>query len=232
MIGMTFDSVGGLYLAYDLLGGPDGPLSRLTRAVNYSLLFFIIYLLGFNFKFALIGGIGLGTATALHLHRISHTKQDTASFLFWVGLLRGVTVAWACSYIISNVASLVAGIGVFLVSFVLPLFKLSPRLWYEPSVRPTISKKKIIFALVLGALVSLTIVFGEFLGGDKHALHTAFRAAFVITLGTVVISTFSPMIEWYSDNVPDKRMGYIGAVMFLCGFVIQAIPSLMVLLHY
>ena len=35
---MACDLVGGLYLAYDLFGGEKGPLSTLTRLVNYSLL--------------------------------------------------------------------------------------------------------------------------------------------------------------------------------------------------
>ena len=78
--------------------------------------------------------------------------------------------------------------------------------------------------------MTLMVILGEFIGGDKNALATAARCAFVVTLGTVFVSTFSPSIEWYADNVPDKRMGYIGAILFLIGFAIQSIPSLLVLL--
>ena len=231
MIGMTFDSVGGLYLAYDLLGGQDGPLSRMTRIVNYSLIFFLIFLLGFNLKFAFIGGIGLGTATAFHLHRISHEKEETIPFLFWIAILRGITVGWAASYIVSRTAAIVAGVGVFLMSFILPIFKLSPKLWYEQGVRPTINAKKLLASFTIGCMISGIIVIGELVGGDKHALSTAVRCALVVTLGSVLVGTFSPTIEWYADNVPDKRMGYIGAILFLVGFIIQSIPSLLVLLH-
>jgi len=39
IIGNSFDVLGALYLAYDLLGGEHGPLRTLTRAVTYGTLF-------------------------------------------------------------------------------------------------------------------------------------------------------------------------------------------------
>ena len=44
--GSCLDVLGSLYLAYDLLGGPHGPLRLLTRAVTYSILFGLGYGLG------------------------------------------------------------------------------------------------------------------------------------------------------------------------------------------
>src|SRR5579872_2617273 len=41
--GTVCDVMGGLYLAYDLLGGNNGPLRTLTRAVTYGLIFCIGY---------------------------------------------------------------------------------------------------------------------------------------------------------------------------------------------
>ena len=46
--GICLDVLGGLYLAYDLLGGKYGPLRLLTRMVTYSIVFGVGY------------GIGLG----------------------------------------------------------------------------------------------------------------------------------------------------------------------------
>jgi hypothetical protein len=37
--GICLDVFGGLYLAYDLLGGQHGPLRVLTRMVTYSIVF-------------------------------------------------------------------------------------------------------------------------------------------------------------------------------------------------
>jgi len=41
--GICLDVLGGLYLAYDLLGGQYGPLRLLTKMVTYSIVFGIGY---------------------------------------------------------------------------------------------------------------------------------------------------------------------------------------------
>ena len=41
LTGLGFDLFGGLYLAYDLLGGARGPLGIVTRAATYGLVFTI-----------------------------------------------------------------------------------------------------------------------------------------------------------------------------------------------
>jgi hypothetical protein len=41
--GISLDVLGGLYLAYDLLGGQHGPLRLLTRIVTYSIVFGVGY---------------------------------------------------------------------------------------------------------------------------------------------------------------------------------------------
>jgi hypothetical protein len=231
MIGMTFDSVGGLYLAYDLLGGNNGPLCRLTRIVNYSILYFLIFLLGFNLKFALIGSIGLGTATAFHMQRISHKKPETLGFIFFVSLLRGLAIYWATTCVLSHTAAIFAGCGLFIASFILSRSKLSLSVWYKPGVKPTITLYKLFFSIIIGCCVAGALAIGEYFGHDPLSLFAACRTAVVISLCIMSITIFGPGIEWFADNVPDKRMGYIGAVLFLLGFVIQAIPSLLILLH-
>ena len=44
--GSLLGALGGLFLAYDLLGGKDGPLAGVTRVVTYMFLFAIPYSLG------------------------------------------------------------------------------------------------------------------------------------------------------------------------------------------
>ena len=56
LTGICLDVLGGLYLAYDLLGGQHGPLRLLTRAVTYSIVFGIGY------------GIGLGVFFGIEMH--------------------------------------------------------------------------------------------------------------------------------------------------------------------
>jgi len=65
LLGIVIDGLGGLYLAYDLLGGKRGPLRILTRGVTYSALFGIGYWLTLDPVFGIVGGIGIGTSLAL-----------------------------------------------------------------------------------------------------------------------------------------------------------------------
>jgi hypothetical protein len=51
--GTCLDVLGSLYLAYHLLGGQQGPLRLLTRAVTYSILFGIGYRVGLGLFFGL-----------------------------------------------------------------------------------------------------------------------------------------------------------------------------------
>jgi hypothetical protein len=39
LTGVILDALGGLYLAYDLLGGKKGPLRRVTKSISYGVLF-------------------------------------------------------------------------------------------------------------------------------------------------------------------------------------------------
>ncbi len=43
LAGMLIGILGGLYLAYDLLGGERGPLGIVTRVVTYSCIFSSVY---------------------------------------------------------------------------------------------------------------------------------------------------------------------------------------------
>ena len=88
--GSCLDVLGSLYLAYDLLGGPHGPLRLLTRAVTYSILFGIGYGLGLGLIFGVVSGLALGTTVAIELNRAS--KREDHYSLPWeafFSLIRG-----------------------------------------------------------------------------------------------------------------------------------------------
>ncbi len=73
--GSCLDVLGSLYLAYDLLGGPHGPLRLLTRAVTYSILFGLGYGLGLGLLFGVASGLAIGVTIAIELNRTSK-RQD------------------------------------------------------------------------------------------------------------------------------------------------------------
>src|SRR3954465_4361631 len=69
--GICLDVLGGLYLAYDLLGGQHGPLRLLTKMVTYSIIFGIGYGLGLGLFFGIASGAATGITVAIELHRTS-----------------------------------------------------------------------------------------------------------------------------------------------------------------
>jgi hypothetical protein len=41
----------------------------------------------------------------------------------------------------------------------------------------------------------------------------------VTTIGATVV----PFIEYYADNLPEKRLGVFGIWLVLCGFILQSV---------
>jgi len=89
--GSCLDVLGSLYLAYDLLGGPHGPLRLLTRAVTYSILFGLGYGLGLGLLFGVASGLSLGVTVAIELNRTSKHRDHYS--LPWETLFSSIRAA-------------------------------------------------------------------------------------------------------------------------------------------
>ena len=63
LTGVILDALGGLYLAYDLLGGKKGPLRTITKSISYGVMFGIIYGLPLGRWFGLAGLVVSGPGT-------------------------------------------------------------------------------------------------------------------------------------------------------------------------
>jgi hypothetical protein len=235
IVGMIFDVLGGLYLAYEVLGaGSDGYLRRITRIANYSVIETLILLLLMGPKFALVAGIGMGGAVGWHIDRIAHSKPDTLLFLACLGLLRAIAVSSALCIVGHQHFAVFVFFLLIVISIVLPRFNVSPAAFYEVGVRPQLKKEQLIIAVLFGAIAGGAALMGSYIsaGGNTHHIEFAFagQLALAISCAILAVSSLSPMIEYVADNLPDRFFGYLGVAMFRTGFVIQAIPSLVVLL--
>jgi hypothetical protein len=56
----------------------------------------------------------------------------------------------------------------------------------------------------------------------EHVWSGAIRLGFVIGVVTGVGVAIVPMIEYYVDNLPERRLGAFGIVLILCGFALQS----------
>jgi len=86
--GTCLDVVGGLYLAYDLLGGQHGPLRLLTRAVTYSLVFGTGYGLGLGLFFGVASGVATGITISIELNRAARGLDHYS--LPWEGVFAAI----------------------------------------------------------------------------------------------------------------------------------------------
>ena len=75
LIGIFLDVLGGLYLAYDLLGGQHGPLRLLTRIVTYSAVFGIGYGIGLGLFFGVACGLATGITVSIELQRTARRRD-------------------------------------------------------------------------------------------------------------------------------------------------------------
>ena len=222
--GTCLDVIGSLYLAYDLLGGQNGPLRLLTRAVTYSIVFGVGYGLGLGLFFGLASGVASGVTIAIELNRAAR-GLDHFSF-WWEGLfsaIRGFAFG-ACLY--RNPGPEFAAAFAVLLT-VGQMFAYSrgmrPALDYAATGRPRLTRRHAWAILVrtLGYMVT-ALLCSAFVRHVEHVWSGAIRLGLVIGVVTGVGVAIVPMIEHYADNLPERRLGAFGIVLILCGFALQS----------
>jgi hypothetical protein len=244
--GIICDVMGGLYLAYDLLGGYNGPLRTVTRVVTYTLIFCLGYGIPFGLLYgplkglelALVVGIGLGVILGLEYAHVTldrardhpHTFDRWVPFLF--GFLRGGVFGLAGGILIDPLFGLLFGLlsGIGLISVY--SFRLSPSDAYQPNVKPRLRSRELTASALRGVSTALAGMIAALL---THGGSVAFEfgLTFGIVAGTVsaIVSVFSPFVEWWAEHLPARRMGVFGTVLLLIGLILQSIQYWVVLLN-
>ena len=223
--GTCLDVLGSLYLAYDLLGGQHGPLRLLTRAVTYSVVFGIGYGLGLGLFFGLASGIATGITLAIELSRAARGLDHYS--LPWEGLfsaIRGLAFG-AGLYRILGFGFAIAFAILITVGQVLAYSRgMRPALDYEASRRPRLTRRHSwgIVVRTVGYTVT-ALICSAFIHHVDHAWSFAIRVGLVTGIVTGVGVTFNPYIEYYADNLPERRLGAFGIALMFCGFALQSL---------
>lgn len=223
--GTSLDVLGSLYLAYDLLGGQHGPLRLLTRAVTYSLVFGIGYGLGLGLFFGLTSGIATGITVSIEFNRaargLDHYSLPWEALFsairgvgFGVGLYRIVGIRFAIAF-----AVLITVGQVFAYSR-----GIRPAMDYAADRRPRLTRRQFWGTVVrtLGYIAS-ALICSAFIHHLEHAWSFAIRVGLVTGVVTGVGGTVNPYIEYYADNLPERRLGAFGIGLILCGFALQSL---------
>jgi hypothetical protein len=223
--GTCLDVLGSLYLAYDLLGGQHGPLRLLTRAVTYSLVFGIGYGLGLGLFFGVASGVTTGISISIELNRTARGLDYYSlpwegvfaairGFGFGVGLYKVVGIGFAVSFAI-----------LITVGQILAYSRgMRPAIDYAASLRPRLSRRQFWGSVIRSVgYIASALVCSAFIHHLDHPWSFAIRVGLVTGIVTTVGATFNPYIEYYADNLPERRLGAFGILLILCGFALQSL---------
>jgi hypothetical protein len=224
LAGSAFDFFGGLYLAYDLLGGQHGPLRTLTRGLTYSLLCGLGFALALGLRFAVPAGLAVGFTVAIEFARASRQQPSPGlawdtffSFIRGVGFGIGLYPTFGWLFAVSFVVLITLG-QTFAYSR-----GITPTMDYEIARRLRITRKQLLSALNRTLGYALTALLCSLI--SRHADHSlAFAVLFGLTIGvvTAMLNFFGPSIEWLADSQPARRLGVIGVCLILIGFSLQS----------
>jgi len=230
--GTCLDVLGTLYLAYDLLGGQHGPLRLLTRAVTYSVVFGIGYGIGLGLFFGLASGIATGITLSIELNRAARGLDHYS--LPWEGVfsaIRGLGFG-AGLYRILGLRFAIAFALLITVGQIIAYSRgMHPAMDYAAARRPRLTRRQFWGTVVrtFGYIAS-ALICSAFIHHVDHAWSFAIRVGLVTGIVTGVGATVNPYIEYYADNLPERRLGVFGIGLILCGFAMQSLQYWLALL--
>ena len=223
--GTSLDVLGSLYLAYDLLGGQHGPLRLLTRAVTYSIVFGIGYGLGLGLFFGFAAGIATGLTLAIEFSRAARGLDHYS--LPWEALfsaIRGFGFAAGLYKIVGFWFATVFAVLITLGQVFIYSRGLRPSTDYTASRRPRFTRRLFrgtIFRTL--GYIATALICSAFIHHLDHPWIFALRVGVVTGIVTGVGVTINPYIEYYADNLPERRLGVFGIGLILCGFTLQSL---------
>jgi hypothetical protein len=232
IVGSSFDVIGSLYLAYDLLGGEHGPLRTLTKIVTYGLLFGIGYGVVLGPVFGVASGATTGITLAWELSRAARRKPRSG---FWyettMSAIRACGFALGLSYLFGARFGITFGAFGLAGQVVAYRFGARPSLDYAPSTRPGISRLQLLAVVIRTIGYAVAGYISALVGHQQsHALVFGLEIGLMIGAVTAVVSFCVPMIEWAADHMPERLMGVIGVCLILIGFALQSVQYWITLL--
>lgn len=230
--GISLDVLGSLYLAYDLLGGQHGPLRLLTRAVTYSVVFGIGYGVGLGLFFGIASGIATGITLSIEFNRAARGLDHYSLPLEGLfSAIRGIAFGAGLYRIVGFGFGAVFAILITIGQVLAYSRGMRPAADYTAARRPRLTKRQFWGTIIRTVGYILTaLICSALIHHVDHTWSFALRIGLVIGIVTGVGATINPYIEYYADNLPERRLGVLGIGLILCGFTLQSIQYWLALL--
>jgi len=221
LAGVILDALGGLYLAYDLLGGKKGPLRIVTKSASYGVMFGSAYGSTLGVWFGLAGLLVSGPALSIEIGRRDVRRVHPIFEALAFGLLRAVsfgTAGW-----LSKDSQFGINFGIFCaVGFVAAYLIVGPPA--DTSLgHPQIDKGVLKRAAFRGISIGLAAVLSGAIHKERHALSYGVEVGAVTGLSSGFLVAVAPAVEAWVDNLPDRRLGGYGAILVLIGSLFQTL---------
>jgi len=213
--------LGGLYLAYDLLGGKNGPLRTVTKSVSYGVMFGSAYGLPLGVWFGLVGLLVSGPALSVEIRRReirdAHPLLEALAFGFLRALSRGAAAWLARDFWFGVNFGILCAIG-FVAAYLI----------VGPPAGASSGHAHIDHAVLKRAVFrGISIGLAAILSGAMHKRHDALsygvEVGLVIGVSSGVMVALAPAVEAWVDNLPERRLGGYGAVLVLIGSLFQTL---------
>ncbi len=237
--GSLLGAMGGLYLAYDILGGKNGPLAGVTRVVTYVILFGMAYSLGLGLRFGLSASLGMGVVLGfdfeLEARRLRTRHKSRPWFIHMV-----LVLSYALALSLGLMSITTARIFLFIFPIYACLMVSAYFLGWSPAENRKISKYPIFVARYFYLSVMRGLVGGFcYWAGTSLASITlgqidlfipVWRVGLTIGGGSYFVSYFTPSVEWWLERISSRWMAVVGVFFAISGFLIQAFPNWVILL--
>ncbi len=231
LTGVILDALGGLYLAYDLLGGKRGPLRMVTKTATYAAIFGCAYGLPLGVWFGLAGLLVSGPALSLEIERRNlhdaHPFFESLAF----GLLRAASFGAAGWLARDPQFGIYFGI-LNVIAFVAVYYALGPLAVDVHSSRPRIDRAILKRATYRGASIGLAAVLSGLMHNERDAVYYGIEVGLVTGISSGISVAFAPAVEAWADNLPDRWLGGFGAMLVLIGSLLQTFQYVLPLLGW
>jgi hypothetical protein len=221
--GSALDVLGGLYLAYDLLGGEHGPLRTLTRSVTYGVFFGVGYGILLGPVFGAANGIAHGITLGWEFSRASRGEIEEK---FWdytlASAIRGLGFGLGAGYLFGARFGAVFSILITLGQILGYRMGFGPTLDYRPAPRPRLTKRQLVTVLNRSIGYSIAGFFAALAQPGASGIRLGLWLGLGVGAVTAAVIACTPLIEWGADHVPERRMGVYGVGLILVGFSLQS----------
>jgi hypothetical protein len=222
LAGVIMDALGGLYLAYELFGGKNGPLRTITKSASYGVLFGSAYALPLGVWFGLAGLLVSGPLLSFEIGRRevrnAHPFFEALAFSFLRAASFGAA-GW-----LARDAWFGINFGIFsLIGFVAAYLIVGPPRADMSSGRPQIDRAVLARAAFRGASIGLAAILSGAIHKEADALAYGVKVGLVTGLSSALLVALAPSIEAWADNLPDRRLGGYGAILVLIGSLFQTL---------